>query len=194
MQASLGVQSGILFQILSDCPAGSSAIDYFPGPASLEKSLLSIVGHQYFSMCCTISSVPSSWPTNGFILGLYIESVRSRTARMQWMPRRVILADAEGAAQNAHVRVYAHENHILDPAFPQKAVNFIAIVGDAVFVGYGDGAPCCRVHALKNLTGFSSSHPPSESSMGSGGSFNLSNSGMETRLTSARRLAAAASS
>src|SRR5207247_9236085 len=55
----------------------------------LRRSPPSIDGHQYRSMCSITNSVPSSWLTNGRILGLYIVSVRSRT-RTHCMPQRVI--------------------------------------------------------------------------------------------------------
>src|SRR5262245_50569129 len=44
-----------------------------------KSDLLSIVGHQCCSMYSMISSVPFSCVTIGFIFGLYIASVRSRT-------------------------------------------------------------------------------------------------------------------
>ena len=50
------------------------------GVTSPVNCLLSMVGHQYVSMYSMMSSVPFSCVTIGFIFGLYIASVRSRTS------------------------------------------------------------------------------------------------------------------
>src|SRR5262249_16941423 len=126
------------------------------------------VGHQYFSMCWITSSVPWSCETNGRFFGLYIESVRSRT-KMHLMPQRVICLIAKE-------RLHTHML-VCTPRISRVSMLRIlrlpstswpwSVLGSSVPISM---ASCCRFQARYDLLGFSSSQPPSESSIGSGGS------------------------
>jgi hypothetical protein len=90
--------------------------------------------------------VPSSWLTNGGILGLYIASVKSRT-RVQRMPQRVICLMANDLPRT-HMLVWTPMMiRFLIPRWRRKLYTSSPLSEMTSFSAIGMAA-CCRVQAL----------------------------------------------
>jgi hypothetical protein len=78
--------------------------------------------------------------------------------------------------------MYAHDDQILDPVLAQKTVDLGTVVGDDVILANRDGGMLASP-GLVAFTGGSSSQPPSEASIGNGGSERVNGLGGSTRGT-----------